>query len=179
MKTLFRLAAFVAGTLSLALMLVVSLAPLAGLALIGLVVLAAAPAFAADAANTVVIPYGEYVTEVAHIASAVLVPLILWLLAGLGGPVGLFLRTFLGERLVRNAVDYAINATEGAMKGKTLSVTVGNQVLAEALRYATTQGAGWLVKSLGGPDGIRAKIFRALNLDEAASARAMAVTPPK
>lgn len=126
-------------------------------------------AFAADA-GVVVVPYGDLVSEVAHIASTLITPVALFLLAKMTGPAGLFLRTFLGETLIRNAVDYAVNATEGAAKGKTLSVPVGSAVLAQAVQYALDQGAPWLVKTLGGPDGIRDKVFRSLHLDEAASA---------
>jgi hypothetical protein len=115
------------------------------------------------------IPYGDLAVEGAHIASAILVPLLLGLTAKLTGPAGLFLRTFLGEKLIRNAVDYAVNAVEGAAKGKTLNVSVGSEVLAQAVQYAIEQGAPWLVKTLGGPDGIKLKVFRALHLEEAAT----------
>jgi len=128
-------------------------------------------------AATVTIPYGDQIAEGAHIASAVITPLLLLLLSKLTGPVGLFLRTFLGERLIRNAVDYAVNAVEGASKGKTLSVNVGSEVLAQAVQYALDQGAPWLVSKLGGPEGIRLKIFRALDLEEDASVKLLKAPP--
>jgi hypothetical protein len=130
------------------------------------------PALAADGA-AVTIPYGELVTEVSHIASAVLTPLLIALLAKMTGPVGLFLRTLLGERLIRNARDYALNSVEGAMKGKALSVPVGSVALAVALQYAMDEGPAWLIKTLGGPDGIKNKLFRALDFDADASREAV------
>jgi hypothetical protein len=92
-------------------------------------------------------------------------------------PVRLAIGAIGGERLIRNAVDYGLNAVEGAAKGKTLSVNVGSQVLAEAANYAMREGAPWLVKRLGGPEGIRQKVFRALELSEQASAEKLGVAP--
>lgn len=129
-------------------------------------------AMAADAAVTV--PYGDMVAEVAHIVSAMITPVVLLLIGKLTGPVGLFLRTFLGETLIRNAVSYAVNAVEGAAKGKTLSIPVGSAVLAEAVQYAVDQGPKWLVNTLGGPDGIKQKVFRALDLEEDATIEKLA-----
>ena len=127
------------------------------------------PALAMAAEAAVTLPYGDLVAEAAHIASALITPVVLLLLGKLTGPVGLFLRTFLGETLIRNAVAYAVNAVEGAAKGKTLSIPVGSAVLAEAVQYAVDQGPKWLVNTLGGPEGIRQKVFRSLDLDENAS----------
>jgi hypothetical protein len=129
-------------------------------------------AFAADGA--VVVPYGDLLTELAHVVSPMILPLALLVIAKVPGPAGLFLRTFLGERLVRNAVDYAVNAVEGAAKGKTLSVPVGSAVFAQAVQYALDEGAPWLVKTLGGPDGIKLKIFRALDLEPDATVEKIA-----
>jgi len=147
--------------------------PAAGLGAF-LALLIALPAFAADG-TMVSIPYGDWLAETSHIASVVLTPILLGLLAKMTGPAGLFLRTFLGERLIRNAVAYAVNAVEGASKGKTLPVSVGSKVLAEAVQYALTEGAPWLVKTLGGPEGIKNKIFRALDLEETATAAKLGV----
>ncbi len=60
-------------------------------------------ALAAEAASTVVIPYGDLPSEAAHIASAIIVPILLLLLSKLTGPVGLFLRTFLGDWILTQA----------------------------------------------------------------------------
>jgi hypothetical protein len=138
-------------------------------------VLLPSAALAADGA--VLIPWGDYAIELAHIVGAVAVALLPVVLAFLPAPVRLAIAATGGERLVRNAVDYGINAVEGAAKDKVLSVAVGNAVLEEALEYALREGAPWLIRILGGPDGIRAKLFRLLNLEAEASAAKLGILP--
>jgi len=136
-------------------------------------------AFAAEG-TTVTISYGDYLIEVAHIVGTLGVALFPVAVAFLPAPIRLLVSAVFGEQLVRNARDYALNAVEGAAKGKTLTVDVGNQVLAQAVQYAVREGAPWLVRWLGGPEGIRKKVFRLLDLDEKASAAKLAVaTAPK
>lgn len=153
--------------------------------LLGLAALACAAFFvpaavlAADG-TAVTIPYGDYLIELAHIAGSLAVALFPVVIALLPAPVRLVVSAVFGEQLLRNARDYALNAIEGAAKGKTLTVDVGNQVLAQAVDYAVREGAPWLVRWLGGPEGIRLKIFRLLDLDEQASAEQLgAVAPTK
>lgn len=135
------------------------------------------PAFAlAVDDTTVVIPYGDYIIEIAHIMGALAVALWPVAVALLPAPIRLAVSTIFGERLIRNARDYALNAVEGAAKGKTLTVDVGNQVIAELVNYAVREGAPWLVRALGGPEGIRKKAFRLLDLDETATADKLGVS---
>lgn len=137
-----------------------------------------ATAFAADG-STVTIPYGDYLIELAHIVGSLAVALFPVAVALLPAPVRLVVSAVFGEQLLRNARDYALNAIEGAAKGKTLSVDVGNQVLAQAVQYAVSEGAPWLVRWLGGPEGIRLKLFRLLDLDEQASAAQLGAVAPQ
>jgi hypothetical protein len=46
------------------------------------------------------------------------------------------------ELLLNNAVGYGLNAVQNAVKDKTLTVEVGNEVLAKALQYAVEKGSG-------------------------------------
>jgi hypothetical protein len=79
------------------------------------------------------------------------------------------------ELLLANAKNWGLNAVKGATDGKTMSVDVGNQVLAEALTYALSNGSGWLLNWGGGPEGIAKKLWARLNLDPAADAAAVPV----
>lgn len=74
------------------------------------------------------------------------------------------------ELLLQNAKGWGQNAVKGATDGKTMSVDVGNAVLAEALQYALNNGSAWLLNWAGGPDGIAKKIWARLNLEPEASA---------
>ncbi len=85
-----------------------------------------------------------------------------------------FASAFISDKLVESTVskwvDYGINATEGAVKGKTLDVNTGSQVLATALNRATDRAnASKLGERLmtwaGGPEEVANKIFRKLDLD--------------
>ena len=131
------------------------------------------------------IPIGQSVAEIGNVASAVLLPVIMALLAWAAshGPSWLaavvaVMRTQRAQQLIQAAVDYGINAVEGATKDKTLDVQTGSKVLNQAVSYALTSGEAKLIAWMGGADGIKAKVFRALNLDATASAAAMDVRPP-
>lgn len=79
------------------------------------------------------------------------------------------------ELLLRNAINYGINAVAGAVKDKTLEVRVGNEVLAKALQYAVDNAPAWLQQWAGGPEGLAKKIWGRLNLGEGASDAAIDV----
>jgi hypothetical protein len=71
---------------------------------------------------------------------------------------------------VNELVGVAIAKVEGAAKGKTLTVDVGNKVLAAAVQQALETLPNVTINMLGGADGIRDKILSKLDLEEAASA---------
>jgi hypothetical protein len=77
------------------------------------------------------------------------------------------------ELLLNNAIGYGLNAVQGAVKDKTLSVDVGNEVLAKALQYAVDNAPAWLQSWAGGPEGLAKKIWARLNLGEGASDAAL------
>lgn len=139
--------------------------------------LGAGPAIALPAAETaaLVLPWGDTLIALAQGLTALLTPVLVAALAALltriGAPVRLLVTDALVERLVRRATDYALNAVSGAVRGRTLTVSVGSVVIARAVQRALDQAPGWLVRAAGGSEGLAEKVFRSLSLEEAATAR--------
>lgn len=79
------------------------------------------------------------------------------------------------NELLEKAITYGVNTTAGAVRGKTLSVKVGNEVLERALEYAVRHAPS-LVTKLGGIQSIREKIIARLDLE--ADAAIPAPRPP-
>lgn len=71
------------------------------------------------------------------------------------------------DRLLPEAIDYAANAVDGAAKGKTVTVDVGNRMLAEALRYFEAQGDR-AAKAIGRRQRIARRIISYLDLEPGA-----------
>lgn len=120
-------------------------------------------------AQTVVVPYGNWIDALLEnllgiVTSAVAV-VFAWLARKLPKAAVDLLRTFQAEQLLARAAEYGINATRGAVKGKELDIHVGNEAIARAAQYAVTNGPGWLIDWLGGPEAIRDKIIARIPLD--------------
>lgn len=79
------------------------------------------------------------------------------------------LQAYFSERKIAELTGRAINAVEGAARGKALEIDVGNAVIAKGLQFAIDELPAHAIKSLGGEEGIRAKLIGALHLDEGAS----------
>ncbi len=79
------------------------------------------------------------------------------------------------ELLLENARNWGINAVKDATKDKTMSVNVGNAVLAQALQYGLSNANPWLLNWAGGPEGLAKKIWSRLPLDSAADAASVPV----
>lgn len=77
------------------------------------------------------------------------------------------------ELLLTNAENWGINAVKDATKDKSMTVDVGNAVLAQALSYALNNGSSWLLNWAGGPDGLAQKLWARLNLDPKATSDAV------
>lgn len=56
------------------------------------------------------------------------------------------------------------------MKGKTLTVPLASAVVAKAVQRAVDQAPAWLLKQAGGLEGLAAKVFRSLPIEESATA---------
>ncbi len=75
----------------------------------------------------------------------------------------------LTQQLVERAIAFGLSTVAGAAAGKSLSVPVGNAVLANALNYAVAHAPGWFLKWVGGEQAIRDHIIALLPMDEDAS----------
>lgn len=129
---------------------------------------------AVPAASALTIPWGTWVLELAHIASAILVPLAVtyagYLLKRASPFLSAFVTNALIDRMINLAVDFALNAIEGVAKGKTVSVAVAPAVIALGAQRAVDSTLPWIVRRAGGPQGIAERVFRHLDLDPAADA---------
>lgn len=118
----------------------------------------AVPAFAGDAAGAVVIPLGDLVAAFASAVGPAALALLAWIV---NRWVPAIIRPLLTEQLLTRALDYALAATEGAAKGKVLTVPVANEVLRQAGQYAVDHGAPWLLKWIG--DTVEPKLIARLS----------------
>lgn len=122
----------------------------------------------------VIIPWGDLVGDalgwllglVGVIAAALLRKLPASIVAVVDNLAGTFLQKRASE-LLELAITYGINTTEGAVRGKTMTVNVGLEVLERALEYAVRHAPG-LIASLGGIVSLREKIIARLDLEPAA-----------
>lgn len=131
-------------------------------------------ALAGNPETSVQVPVGPWLDWLASIANTTLVPVILGLVARvlviLPAPVASVAKTFRVEQLLTRAIVYGINAVAGAEHDKVLSVDVGNKVVAAAVNYAVNNGPQWVLKWLGGEDGIRQRILARVKFEPDASA---------
>ncbi|WP_334317423.1 hypothetical protein [Methylorubrum extorquens] len=73
------------------------------------------------------------------------------------------------ETRLKRAVGFSRKAVNGAAKGKTLAVNVAVPVIAKGTQYVIDTAPPVVIKAAGGADGIAARIFRRLDLDDHAS----------
>lgn len=142
----------------------------------------ASPALAneavATASGVASLPYGDWVVAllqvVGPLAILVLTFAVRTVISKLLPIGGAFITDKFVESTVEKWVDYGINATAGAMKGKKLDVDTGSMVLANALNRAADRANASklgenLMKWAGGPEEVANKIFRKLDLTDGAS----------
>lgn len=132
--------------------------------------IAAATAFAAEPGGVVNIPWGEMVSWILPGAGVVLFGGILMIAKAIAPPIYGILRTAQVEQLLANAIAFGVNAVDGAVKGKTLDVPVGNEVLRWALVYAMVHGGEWLNDFAGDSVELAQKIYARFDLPADASA---------
>lgn len=96
---------------------------------------------------------------------------VAWMLRKVPSQFAWVLTALRVDQLLGAAVTYGINATKNAVKGRTLTLPVGNEVARIALDYAIAH-APQLV-AMFGVTRLREKILARLDLDEAAE-----VPPP-
>jgi hypothetical protein len=115
--------------------------------------------------SEIVVPWGAWLSELSSILATLLGAIVLWLFRRLPGSVTAILQTMRAEQLIQRAIDYGLNATAGAAKDKVLTVQVGNEVVAKAVAYAIDNGAPYVIRWLGGTDGLVQKIVARLDLE--------------
>jgi hypothetical protein len=116
--------------------------------LIVFVIIGLAPANAADASVSVVVPWGDWVRELLVSVGSIAVALVSWVIAKWAPS---YVRAILTDAAVTNAVNYALTRVEGAVAGQQLEVHVASTVVAAAARYAVNSEprvAKWLGDNL-------------------------------
>lgn len=148
-------------------------------------ILLVATALAVGTDGQVVVPWGDWVSSLLTILNAlpwgaIVSAAFVAILVKVGIPQGTaqMISVMLTEQLLDKALAYGMNAVQGAVKGKTLSVPVANQVIEESAQYAVDHGPAWLVDWLGGIEGIKARIIARLPLPESAQVSGSTVLGP-
>jgi hypothetical protein len=144
----------------------------AGLALAAL----ADPAGASGsgAAAGVTLPWGDWMVALLQPVTAVLVPLAAAAVTAGIARVAPWAASVLTrdrvEAAIRAGAEFGQNAVAGAARGRTVSVDLGAAVVAAGARHVLATAPAHVVRKAGGPEGVAARIFRALPLDPQASA---------
>ena len=140
------------------------------------------PAVAFADTTTVVVPVGDWATNVVPTIEAVLTSVIAiavtWGMRFVPAAIKAFItqqQINQAEQLLVNAIGYGINTVVGAEKGKTLEINVGNAVAAQGVQYAIDHGPAWLVEWMGGTENIQQKIIARLPLVSGAAPAAIPV----
>lgn len=138
--------------------------------LAGALALASAKLAFAQDPTAVALPYGDIVVSLLGSVDQLIVIAVgsvaTWVIAKLPAALAAPVRMILTEQLLKRAVEYGIAATQGAAKGRTLSVNVANDTLAQAAQYAIDNGAPWLISWLGGENGVFRKLIARLDVDD-------------
>ena len=132
-------------------------------------------------AQEVSVPYGDWISAGADTIADLLTLAIMALFARaihiLPAWLVNIIKTFQVEQILGRAIDYGVNAVEGATKGRKLDISLGNKVLAEAVQYAVDSAPAALVAWMGGEEGIRRKIVGRLDLTPEVTADRLGVHP--
>jgi hypothetical protein len=141
----------------------------------------ASPVLAAEVATVgdkaVIVPWGDWLVA---LAVSLREPILTVLISITDGYViqvirkvypwaTLFLSQRRVEMMLEAAVGFGLNAVQGSAKGKTLSANVAVLVIAKGTQYVVDMAPPAVIKAAGGPDGIAARMFRKLDLDDHAS----------
>ncbi|WP_455987527.1 hypothetical protein [Methylorubrum extorquens] len=147
----------------------------------------ASPAMAAEVATVggkaVILPWGDWLVALAVSLREPILTILLPIIAAyiiqairrVYPWAALFLSQRRVEMMLEAAVGFSLNAVNGAAKGKTLSVNVAVPVIAKGTQYVIDTAPPAVIKAAGGADGIAARIFRKLDLDDHASEAAVLV----
>lgn len=137
----------------------------------------AAPAGGAAPAVTPVaglLPWGYWLSGLLQPVTAALVPLAAAAVtAGIARVAPWAASVLTRDRIeaaIRAGAEFGQNAVAGAARGRTVSADLGAAVVAAGARHVLATAPAHVVRKAGGPEGVAARIFRALPLDPQASA---------
>ena len=119
------------------------------------------------------LPWGDLVAEIINAFGALVLGVVIWAFRKLPSEavsainaVCLMLWQKQANELLGHAVQYGLNVTAGAVKGKRLDFKTGSAVLERATDFAADR-APWFTKViLGGAANVRQMIAARLDLDE-------------
>lgn len=123
------------------------------------------------------IPWGDWLVALAISLREPILTILLPIIAGyiiqairkVYPWAALFLSQRRVEMMLEAAVGYGLNAVQGAAKGKILSAKVAVPVIAKGAQYVIDTAPPAVIKAAGGADGIAARMFRKIDLDDSAS----------
>lgn len=127
--------------------------------------------------KAVIVPWGDWLVALAVSLREPILTILLPIIAGyiiqairkVYPWATLFLTQRRVEMMLEAAVGFGLNAVQGAAKGKTLSANVAVPVIAKGTQYVIDTAPPAVIKAAGGVDGIAARMFRKLDLDDSAS----------
>lgn len=132
------------------------------------------PAFAQAASDgyAVQVPWGQWVADILGFVATLIAALIAFALRHLPGNANKIIVQLRVDKLLERALTYGINATSNAVKGKTLDLHTGNQVVQMAIEYAVKH-APQLANEIG-LARLKEKILARIDLDDVAEIAAPA-----
>jgi hypothetical protein len=150
---------------------------LAALALACVVSSALAAEVATVGDKALIVPWGDWLVALAVSLREPILTILIPIIAGyviqairkVYPWATLFLSQRRVEMMLEAAVGFGLNAVQGAAKGKTLSANVAVPVIAKGTQYVIDTAPPAVIKAAGGADGIAARMFRKLDLDDNAS----------
>ena len=138
-------------------------------------VIATTTATAPVVLTTATLPWGDWLVAVLAPVSAILVPLAAAAVtAGIAKYAPWAASVATRDRVesaIQAGASYGQNAIAGVAKGKTVTVDLGSSVVAAGAQHVIDTAPARVIKAAGGVDGIATRIFRALPLEDQASAQ--------
>lgn len=130
----------------------------------GAVMLATAALAQTPNDNQIVIPWGNWLGDVAMFIGASAAAFVTFALRALPAQWAAMAKTARVDQLLERAIQYGANTVQGATKDKEMPVPIANDVLEMALEYALANGPKALLGWVGGEEGLRQKIIARLNV---------------
>jgi hypothetical protein len=125
--------------------------------------------------TTATLPWGDWLVAILQPVSAVLVPIAAGAVtAGIAKYAPWAASVATRDRVeaaIQAGAAFGQNAVAGVAKGKTVTVNLGSAVIAAGAQHVIDEAPSRVIKAAGGVDGIATRIFRALPLEDQASAQ--------